>query len=178
MTADIFPEARPGRPIWLMTLADLGLLLVGFFVFLQSTEHLDGRAIANGFRHGFGAPATSAAAVDPMPVAAAAMLDFASGSSALPSSAAGIIAWAREATRDPRVTLKITGGVDGSAIDIDRDTASGAVLAADRARTIAAALARAGVVSPGRMTILNAPDTPGHGRRAVVVTIAFAGERQ
>ena len=30
---------RPARPLWLITLADLSLLLVGFFVFLQATAH-------------------------------------------------------------------------------------------------------------------------------------------
>ena len=32
--ADDFPDDGPGRPAWLMTLADLALQLVGFFVFI------------------------------------------------------------------------------------------------------------------------------------------------
>ncbi|QNQ09332.1 flagellar motor protein MotB [Sphingomonas alpina] len=177
MTIDDFPEETPGRPIWLMTLADLALLLVGFFVFVQAAQHLDQKALAKGIRDGFGAPAIApiAATAEPMPVAAAAMLNFAPGSAALPASPAGLIAWAREVTRDPRVTLKISGGSDGSAIDVDADTGSGAVLAADRARTVAAALARAKIVAPGRMTIVN---TTTANRRSVVVTLGFAGNRQ
>ncbi|MGH6614793.1 flagellar motor protein MotB [Sphingomonas sp.] len=177
MTIDDFPEEAPGRPIWLMTLADLALLLVGFFVFVQAAQHLDQKALAKGIREGFGATAiapSTPAQAEPMPVAAAAMLNFAPGSAALPASPAGLIAWAREVTRDPRVTLKISGGTDGSAIDVDADTGSGAVLAADRARAVAAALARAKIVAPGRMTIV----TTTANRRSVVVTLGFAGNRQ
>ncbi len=172
MTPPLSPE-RAQRPIWLTTLADLGLLLVGFFVFMQATQHLDARALASGFREGFGA-APMPAAPDPMPVAAAAMLNFAPGSAALPSSPDGLIAWARAATRDPRVMLKIAGSTDGSAADVDPATGNGAVLAADRARAVAAALAAA-QVAPGRMTIVNAPEQPGRDHRQVVVTLGFSG---
>jgi outer membrane protein OmpA-like peptidoglycan-associated protein len=113
-----------------------------------------------------------------MPVAAAAMLDFTPGSAALPQSPASLIAWARAAAADPRVTLKVAGETDGSAADIDPASGSRAVLAADRARAVAAALAEAHVVQPGRLTIVNAPDRAGKGRRAVLVTLGFAGERQ
>ena len=178
MTLDEFPDSPSGRPIWLMTLADLALLLVGFFVFVQASQHLDRQTLARGIREGFGAPAvTSAVAPDPMPVAAAGMLNFAPGSAALPASPAGLIAWAREATRDPRVTLKISGAVDGSAADVDPTTGSGAVLAADRARTVAVALAAAHAVPGGRATIVSAPERPGS-HRAVIVTLGFAGDRQ
>ena len=57
MTVDEFPESPSGRPIWLMTLADLALLLVGFFVFIQASRHLDNQALARGIREGFGAQA-------------------------------------------------------------------------------------------------------------------------
>lgn len=175
---DSFPETVPGRPIWLVTLADLALLLVGFFVLIQASQHLDSKALARGIREGFGGSAGPAAASDPIPVAAAAMMNFAPGSVALPSTPAGLIAWAREAVRDPRVTLKISGSADGSPTDVDRLTGSGAVLAADRARAVAAALAAAHVVPAGRMTIVNAPEIPGRSHRTVIVTIGFAGERQ
>ena len=180
MAEDDFPEAPSGRPIWLITLADLALLLVGFFVFVQANDRLDGHALASGIRAGFGVetPPAPAATPDPMPVAAAAMLDFAPGSSLLPHSPTGLVAWARDAASDPRVMLKVTGETDGSAQDVDPATGSAAVLAADRARTVAAALAAAPVVAPGRLTIVNAADRPGHGRRAVFITIAFAGNRQ
>lgn len=178
--ADEFPEAPAGQRVWLITLADLALLLVGFFVFIQANNHLDGHKLAQGFRAGFGiekAP-EAPAAPDPMPVAAAAMLDFAPGSALLPQSPVGVIAWARAAASDPRVTLKVSGETDGTPADVDPATGSGAVLAADRARALAAALAGAHVVQPGRLTIVNAPDQAGKGRRAVLVTLGYAGNRQ
>jgi hypothetical protein len=168
MTPDDFPEDMPARPAWLMTLADLALLLVGFFVFVQATT-LDKQALAQGIRAGFGAHA----AVEPMPVAAAAMLNFAPGSAALPSAPAGLVAWVREAARDPRVTLTITGGAERSARDVDAATSSGTILAIDRARAVAAALARAEAIPAERMTIAS-----GGKGRSVVVTLGFAGVRQ
>lgn len=171
MTIDEFPVPAAGRPLWLITLADLALLLVGFFVLMQANTQLDPRALASGIRQGFGiAPAETE---EPIPVAAAAMLNFAPGSAALPASPDSLAAWAREALRDPRVSLKVTGAVDGSAMDVDPVSMSGAVLAADRARTVAAALAG---VPPGRMTIVNATISK-PGRRQVIVTLAFSGDR-
>ena len=179
MTADEFPETLPGRPVWLITLADLALLLVGFFVLIQASQHVDRKALARGIREGFGAPAANPAAMpDPIPVAAAAMMNFAPGSAILPAAPAGLVAWAREALRDPRVTLKISGTADGSVTDVDPTTGSGAVLAVDRARAVAAALAGAHTLPAGRMTIVNAPDIPGRNRRAVIVTLGFAGAQQ
>ena len=105
-----------------------------------------------------------------MPVAAAAITAFAPGSAALPTSPAALTAWAKEALRDPRVSLRVTGSVDGSARDVDLATGSGAVLAADRARAVAAALAS---TAGGRMTV--ATGAPKH--RNVIVTLAFAGDR-
>ncbi|WP_260597353.1 flagellar motor protein MotB [Sphingomonas endolithica] len=169
MTPDDFPEDMPARPAWLMTLADLALLLVGFFVFVQAIT-LDRQALAQGIRAGFGVRA----AIEPaMPVAAAAMLNFAPGSATLPSPSAGLVAWAREATRDPRVTLTITGGANRSARDVDPGTTSGTILAIDRARAVAAALARAGAIPAERMTIAS-----GGKGRSVIVTLGFAGGRQ
>src|SRR5258706_1218818 len=184
MTIDEFPEAPAGRPIWLMTLADLALLLVGFFVFIQASRHLDNQALARGIREGFGAQAVTPPAVtppavrDPMPVAAAGMLNFAPGSAALPASPAALIAWAGEATRDPRVTLKISGSVDGSATDVDPITGSCAVVSVDRAPAVAIALAAARAVPRGRVTIVTAPDNSHNGRRTVIISLGFAGDRQ
>lgn len=180
MTDDFLLEIPASRPIWLITLADLALLLVGFFVLVQATHQADRRALANGLRQGFGAaqlaePDNQARRIaSVMPVGSATMTNFVPGASALPSSPASIIAWARSATADPRVTLKITGATDGSRQDVDATTSSAALLAIDRARAVAAALAQAGAVPSGRMTIdSEAPRADG---RRVSLTIAFGGE--
>ncbi len=184
-----YPDRQPGRPLWLITLADLALLLVGFFVLLQATQTagdrpLAPRALAAGLREGFGAPATAApataaaeitrprspAAPAALPVAAAGMLDFAVGSATLPTSPAALAGWASDAVRDPRVQLTVTGSVDGTPGDVDPVTRSAAILASDRARAVAAAIAR---VAPGRVTLATSPTT---GRRAAIVTQAFVGE--
>lgn len=171
MTDDFFPETPAARPIWLVTLADLALLLVGFFVLIQANQTLDRKALAQGLRDGFGITTRVA---EPMPVAVAAMADFATGSSVLPSSPASIIAWTRSAAADPRVRIKITGATDGTSADVEPVTRSASVLAADRARAVAAALASAGAVPADRLIIANDP-TPG--RRAVTLTLGFGGER-
>ncbi len=171
MTDDFFPDAPPVRPIWLVTLADLALLLVGFFVLVQANQSIDKKALAQGLRDGFGSTTRVA---EPMPVAVAAMTGFAPGSSALPASPAAIIAWARGAAADPRVQIRISGAVDGTPADIEPLTRSASVLAADRARAGAAALASAGAVPADRLTIAN---DPAPGRRAVTLTLGFGGER-
>jgi len=165
-----YPDTVPTRPIWLMTLADLALLLVGFFVLLQATQHLDRGALAQGLRAGFDNTAT--AAPPPMPVAATGILDFAPGAAIIPGSTAALVAWARDAARDPRVTLTVTGSVDGTPGDVDAQTGSGAILAADRARAVAAVLA---ATIPGRIAIAT---TIHPGRRAAMVTLAFTGEQK
>ncbi|AXJ96914.1 hypothetical protein DM480_07235 [Sphingomonas sp. FARSPH] len=154
--------------MWLVTLADLALLLVGFFVLLQASDRP--HVVADALRAQFGGNAGATAAA-PAPVMAAGMLDFAPGSAALPQDPAAVAAWARTAVRDPRVALTVTGSVDGSAADVDAATGSGAILAADRARTLAATLAP---LSP-RITIATAARP---GRRAAIVTLAFAGEHK
>lgn len=177
MTAldDDLPEIGVVRPAWLMTLADLALLLVGFFVFVQASRHLDGQALARGIREGFGAHDGAPVAHAPIAVAAGAMWGFAPGSAALPQAPDALAGWARDAARDPRVVLRIAGAVDGSASDVDPATGSGAVLAADRARAVAAALLAARVVPPARLVIGGAGRP---GRRSVTVTTGFAGDRQ
>jgi flagellar motor protein MotB len=162
-------DDAPNRPLWLVTFADLALLLLGFFVLLQATQRLDPRALAAGIRAGFGAPATAPAA---MPVDIAVVDSFAAGSAA-PLSSAQAVAWARAAARDPRTRLRVTGEVDGSAQDVDPVTRSGPILAADRARAVAALLVRQGAVSPDRITI-----STGQGRRRAVLTLGFDGGRQ
>lgn len=166
--ANRFDEA-PGRPLWLITLADLALLLVGFFVLIQSRQ-LDHRALAEGLRAGFGVTAPVRAAPEPMPLSIAAMLDFAPGGAALPSSPDSLAAWARTALRDPRVTLTIAGSTDGTAEDVDPLTRNGAVLAADRARAVAAALSS--VVPPDRLLIRTSGRPQG---RRVSLSLGYAG---
>lgn len=167
--SDEFPISAPSRPLWLMTLADLALLLVGFMVLVQATEHSNRDALAAGLRARFGG---GHEAQPSMPVAAAGMVNFAPGSAVLPTSPAGLVAWAREAVRDPRVTLTVTGSCDGTAADLDPATGSAALLAADRARMTAAALA---VVVPANRLIITTATRPG--QRAAFVTLAFAGEK-
>ncbi|MGP7794767.1 hypothetical protein [Sphingomonas sp. CLY1604] len=163
--AAIWPDPAPSKPLWLMTLADLALLLVGFFVLLQASERP--RAVTDALRQSFGGAA--APAPQALPVMAAGLLDFAPGSAVLPDSPAAAIAWAREAVRDPRVALTVTGSTDGSAADVDPATGSAPILAADRARALAAALAPVS----RRITVTTATHP---GRRAAIVTLAFAGE--
>lgn len=171
MTLDDLPPIASARPIWLVTLADLALLLVGFFVLLQSTQSLDRKALAAGFRHGFDVSAKAPTAPDPMPVEAGGMAGFASGSATLPGSPDALVAWVRDLSRDPRIALRVTGSVDGSPADVDASTGSGAILAADRARAVAAALASAHAIAPDRLSIATGPS----GRRRVLVTLAFTG---
>ena len=58
----MFDEDEPARAPWLVTLADLSLLLVGFFVFLQATQ-VDPAKLAAGIRAGFGAHEAAPAAM-------------------------------------------------------------------------------------------------------------------
>lgn len=161
-----YPDPILTRPLWLVTLADLALLLVGFLVLLQATQQLDRAALARGLRAGFDNNEGSA----PMPVAATGILDFAVGSATITGPTATLVDWARDAARDPRVTLTITGSVDGSAVDVDPLTHSATILAADRARAVAAVIA---VATSARIVILTAAKS---GRRAAMVTLAFTGE--
>ena len=144
----------PAKPLWLVTLADLALLLLGFLVLVQATT--DRAALARGLRDGFGA--TEAA--PPIALAAAAAR-FDRGSAAL-ADAAPLVAWTRDALRDPRATVTVTGtaGADEG----------GTLIAADRARAVLAALTAAGL--PGeRLSLATA-----RGPARVTLTLALAGE--
>ena len=119
---------RPGRPLWLITLADLSLLLVGFFVFLQATakkSEPQQAAISAAIREAFGGEAAVRLAVDANAVA------FAPGSSVAPDLRA-VRAWARDALADPRTRLVVTGYAD---------PAEGMALAGARADAVLKALA-------------------------------------
>ena len=165
MTA-MFEDEAPARPVWLTTLADLALLLVGFFVFLQANQ-MDGKALAASLRAGFGATEAAPA----MAVEMAQVAGFAPGS-AIPGDSSAARGWARAAAADPRTRLRITGEVDGSAEDTDAATGSGAILAADRARAVGAMLVASGV-APHRIQIATAT-----GKRRTLLTLGFEGDRQ
>ena len=165
-------DPAPARPLWLWTLADLALLLVGFFVLIQATDR---QALAKGLREGFGgtsrtqAQAGVAAPADPIPLASAAA-GFARGSAAIVSTD-GLLDFAKVSLGDPRVTLRITGGTDGSDGDVDPATGSAQILASDRARATATWLI-AHRIPASRIMIA----TPGTGRSIALVTMSFTGE--
>lgn len=154
MTDDPF-AATPARPVWLMTLADLALLLVGFLVLIQATANRD--AVARSLRERFGTEAPA-----PVPVAATAT-SFAPGSATL-ADPAPLIAWARDALADNRVSVTITGSVAAQ-------EPGGVLLATDRARAVLATLIAAGL--PADRLVLST--THAAGARATL-TLAFAGE--
>ena len=157
-----FPEHVPGRPLWLVTLADLALLLLGFFVLLQASK-VDPARLAHGVRAGFTMEAP------PLPVAAMRIDGFAPRSAVLPGGASGLGEWARAALADPRVSITVTGGAGAVAADVDPATGSPAILAADRARAVAALVAP---LDPARVSVATAT-----GPAAVTLTLAFTGER-
>jgi hypothetical protein len=163
-------DPPPARPLWLWTLADLALLLVGFFVLIQATDR---QALARGLREGFGGtPAASAAIAtpaDPIPLASAAA-GFAPGSARIVITD-GLLDFAMESLRDPRVTLRIAGSAEGTQADSDPTTGSAQILASDRARATASWLIAHGV-SADRIMIA----TPATGRRIALVTMSFTGD--
>ncbi|WP_294237147.1 flagellar motor protein MotB [uncultured Sphingomonas sp.] len=173
MTEFDFPAPAPARPIWLVTLADLALLLVGFLVLVQAMGAERRPALVNALRAEFGTMSPAAQALRPaapvMPVAAAA-LRFAPGSAEPVDPDPNLVPWAREALADPRVRLSVVAATDGSAADVDPVTHSAVVLAADRARAAAALI---GPVAANRLTLSTAT-TPG--QRTALVTLVFAGE--
>lgn len=160
-------DPAPARPLWLWTLADLALLLVGFFVLIQATDR---KALAQGLREGFGGKVESIVPQpDPIPLAAAAV-PFAAGSAQM-QTADGLADFASENLKDPRVTLRVTGATDGSAGDVDPASGSAAILAGDRARAVTSYLISRGAAAD-RIIIAGA----GTGRRGVLVTMSFTGD--
>jgi len=155
-----FDDNIPDRPVWLITLADLSLLLVGFFVFLKASE-TDPRALAAQIRAGFVEERAPA-----MPVDIAAVGGFAVGSAEIVDASAALD-WARSAARDPRTRLHVTGEVDNTPGDVDPLTGSGPILA------VAARLVRSGAISPERILL-----STGRGQRRAVLTLGYDGGRQ
>lgn len=175
-------QDAPARPLWLMTLADLGLLLLGFFVFVQASQHLDPAALSASIRQGFGvaAAATTPDAEAP-PAAEPAMAQelgsvdgFASGSAEIAQDTASLIRWVKGAAADARTRVRLAAGTDGTPADVDPVTNSAALLAADRARAVAVALVASGAIAPDRIEFAGGEDAP-KGRR-VLIAIGFAGD--
>lgn len=173
-------QDAPARPLWLMTLADLGLLLLGFFVFVQASQHLDAAAVSASIREGFGIETTTPEP-DARPVTEPAMAQelgsvdgFASGSAAIAQETAALARWVKSATGDPRTQVRIAAGTDGSIADVDPATGSAAVLAADRARAVAVVLVEAGAIAPDRIEFAGGEDAPK--ARRVLIAIGFAGD--
>ncbi len=167
LAPDSWDDIAPARSVWLITLADLALLLIGFFVLLQAHREVDRTRLLAGLRSGFGIEAP--APVDPMAVARARVDGYAPGSAT--TDLRETIAWARDVARDTRTVITITGST-APQDDVDPNTGSAAILAADRARAVAAALVAQRAVAPSRLILRVAP---GH-RRAVTLSVGFAGE--
>jgi hypothetical protein len=141
------------KPLWLMTLADLSLLLVGFFVFLQATAHKPERAqaaITAGIREAFGGEAEMRLAVEANAVA------FAPGS-AMPPDLAPIRRWATDALADPRTRLVVTGYADPG---------EGLAVAGARADAVLRGLS---IIAPDRLRA-SAARLPGAHRATLTIT--------
>jgi outer membrane protein OmpA-like peptidoglycan-associated protein len=159
-------DPPPSRPLWLWTLADLALLLVGFFVLVQATDR---QALARGLREGFGGKVPEMVApADPIPLAASAVT-FMPGSAAI-RSADGLADFATTSLRDPRVTLRVAGSNDVRG-DVDPATGSASILAGDRARAVVTYLISRGVAAD---RIMIAAAATGH--RGALVTMSFTGD--
>jgi hypothetical protein len=104
-----------------------------------------------------------------MAVARARVEGYAPGGTSADLGAA--LAWARDAARDTRTVITITGSTAPDD-DVDPRTGSAAILAADRARAVAVALVAQGAVSPDRLILRVAPGQ----RRAVTLSVGFAGD--
>lgn len=169
LAPDSWDDIAPARSVWLITLADLALLLIGFFVLLQAHREADRARLFAGLRSGFVTEAS--APVDPMAVARARVEGYVGGSAE--ADLAATIAWARDAARDKRTVITITGSTAPNG-DVDSATGSAAILAADRARAVAAALVAQGAVSPDRLILRVMPGQ----RRAVTLSVGFAGDHE
>lgn len=162
------------RSPWLMTLADLSLLLLGFFVLVQAAQSRgpDGaHRLARGLRMAFdggdaSTPLKLAPSPSPLALEANVMTGFAPGQAVLPASPEDIVQWVRETTGDPRSRLIVRGHADGSIGDVESTTGSGLALASRRAEALAAAIEASGAIPAARMRIeANVADHPRHDPR-------------
>ena len=130
--------ARPHRSPWLMTLADLALLLVGFFAVVHAVDGRGAEAraqLSKALRSEFG-DLDAAVTMDANRVGG-----FAPDSTHADYDLAGLARWVEGATRDPRSRLVVSGA--GDALP----------LAAERAEAIAAALRASGAVPADRIDV-------------------------
>lgn len=167
-------------PLWLMTLADLALLLVGCFALLQATSRLEAQdraRIVTGLRSAFGGPTAIAEAEEtPVAVGINRVGGFAPGSDQPAGDHAALIDWVRANMTDRRTLLDITGHADGSAAD--RIDGSAVSLAARRAAAVAALIERSGALPADRLLVsvdMPPADRPGDaGGRRVDIRIVYA----
>jgi outer membrane protein OmpA-like peptidoglycan-associated protein len=173
-------RGRGGAP-WVMTLADLALVLLGFAMLLHATADLDAAdrdRVVSGIRSAFSDDKADvegqAPAADRLPVDINVMTGFHPGDATLPAPPAALVAWLRDVTTDPRSRVVVAGRADGSAADVDQASGSSTILAARRAEAVAAAITRAGVVPADRLTITTLPPaataTPANRRAELSVT--------
>lgn len=174
----MIPAASRG-PLWLTTLADLALLLVGCFALLQATSRLgekDRTQIVAGLRSAFGGSELEMAPAASVAVGINRVGGFAPGSDRTAGDQAALIDWIRANMTDSRTLLDITGQVDGSAAD--RIDGSAVSLAARRAAAVAALIERSGTLSADRLLVsvgTPAVDRPGDAaRRRVDIRIIYA----
>ncbi len=171
---------RGGAP-WLITLADLALVLLGFAMLLHATADLDAHdrdRVVAGIRTAFsgnaGEGAGEAPVLDRLAVDINVVAGFGPGDATLPYAPAPLVAWVREVSTDPRSRLIIAGRADGSAHDVDAASGSSTILAARRAEAVAAAIAKAGALPADRITITTLPPaataTPASRRAELTIT--------
>lgn len=171
MIATIAPRTRRARSTWLVTLADLALLLLGFLAMLAAAQDDAARQrLAAAVRTGFVGEERGSVTVESARIAG-----FAPGSLALPASAAGALDWLALAAADPRTIVVVSGSSDGTAAD----TAVGGPLAtaAMRAEAVAGAIVAAGILPAARIRT-EAQLAPGAAGRRVDLGIRYTNARK
>lgn len=155
------------RARWVMTLADLFMLLVGFFVMLHAAEaRHQTSAMTAAVKRALG---VKVARGQPERVAldANALTGFSAGDAALPAAVWPVAQWLRQAAADPRSRVLVTGHSDDR--EADRST-GGLMVAAARADSVARAIVKTGAVPASRIDLAA---SAGGADRRVDITISF-----